>query len=254
MRLCIILSIAMTSLLVSGGALAEAGDQPLAEPPRMLVFTQTLGWRHDSIPEAVATLRELGGTIGVDVVHSEDPSLFDEATLAGFRAVVFANTTGNLLAPGQREAFERYVQGGGSFIGIHAAADTGYDWPWYGELVGAWFDSHPPGLQTTDVHVETGQPPAGRPPPGATWRVTDELYNFRRNPRPWVQVIATVDERGYDGGTMGDDHPIAWCHTRSGGRAWYTGLGHDRALYADARYREHLLRGLRYAARQSAGC
>ncbi|HRN61521.1 MAG TPA: ThuA domain-containing protein [Luteimonas sp.] len=220
------------------------------ERPRIAVYTQTLGWRHDSIPVAVAAVRELAAEAGYDIVHGEDPALFTDATLAGFDAIAFVNTTGPVLDPAQRAAFERYVRGGGGFIGVHSAADTGYDWPWYGELVGAWFDSHPPGLQTSDVHFE-----AGRELPGADgWRITDELYNYRRNPRPFVAVVATVDERMYDGGTMGEDHPIAWCHARYGGRAWYTGLGHDRAVYADARFRAHLLRGLRHATAQSDDC
>jgi uncharacterized protein len=218
--------------------------------PRILVFTQTLGFRHESIPTAVATLRELAAELDLEVVHSEDPATFDAGTLAGFRVVVFANTTGNVLDAPQRAAFERYVRDGGGFVGVHSAADTGHDWPWYGELVGAWFQGHPPGLQTSDVRFEGGHAPEG----AAGWRITDELYNYRHNPRPRVDVIATVDESQYEGGTMGNDHPIAWCHARFGGRAWYTGLGHDGAVYADPVYRAHLLRGLRYATGLATAC
>lgn len=219
-------------------------------PPRLLVFTRTQGWRHDSIPAAVAALRELAGQDGLDVVHSEDPAQFDDANLRGFRAVVFANTTLDVLDDGQQRALERFVRSGGGFVGIHSAADTEYDWPWYGTLVGAWFDSHPPGLQTSDVRFEAGRVPEG----SSGWRVTDELYNYRHNPRPYVNVVATVDERQYEGGTMGEDHPIAWCHARFGGRAWYTGLGHAAALYADPVFRAHLLRGMRYATGSSGAC
>ena len=195
-------------------------------------------------------MRELAAAAGLDVVHSEDPELFDDATLAGFAVVAFVNTTGPILDAPQRAAFERYVRAGGGFLGVHAAADTGQDWPWYGELVGAWFESHPPGLQATQVRFEPG-----RALPGfAHWPIADELYNYQRNPRPRVEVIATVDERLYADGTMGDDHPIAWCHARFGGRAWYTGLGHDRSVYADPAFRAHLLRGLRHAAGQSDDC
>ncbi len=223
---------------------------PAPDRPRVLVYTEAWGWRHDSIPQAVDALRALADEAGFDIVHSEDAALFDDETLGGFRAVAFANTTGDVLDTDQRAAFERFVRDGGGFLGIHSAADTGYDWPWYGELVGAWFDSHPEGLQTTELRFEPG-----RELPGVdTWRVTDELYNFRRNPRPDVDVIATVDESLYEGGTMGGDHPIAWCHARLGGRAWYTGLGHDPALYDDPTFRAHLARGLRFATAQSDDC
>ncbi|HSX64324.1 MAG TPA: ThuA domain-containing protein, partial [Pseudoxanthomonas sp.] len=67
-------------------------------------------------------------------------------------------------------------------------------------------------------------------------------------------VLATVDEHDYEGGTMGDDHPIAWCHAYSGGRAWYTGLGHEAAMYEDAVFLAQLRRGLRYAAGLAPDC
>jgi type 1 glutamine amidotransferase len=245
---CTMLVACASAATPSAAPVADA--RPAAVEPRILVFTRTTGYRHDSIPMAVATLHALGADAGLAVEHGEDPGVFDDARLARYRAVVFANTTGDLLDAGQRASFERFVRAGGGFIGVHAAADSGYAWPWYGELVGAWFASHPPGLQTTRVRFEGRHGPSAR-----AWTVTDELYNYRRNPRPHVDdVVATVDERGYAGGTMGDDHPIAWCHARFGGRAWYTGLGHDPALYADATFRAHLLRGLRYATGQVDDC
>ena len=130
--------------------------EPTAAPMRILVFTRTSGWRHDSIPVAIDTLRELGAEAGLQVEHSEDPARFDAGTLARYRAVVFANTTLDVLDASQQQAFERFVGAGGGYIGIHSAADTEYDWPWYGELVGAWFDSHPPGLQASPVRFEAG--------------------------------------------------------------------------------------------------
>ena len=218
--------------------------------PALLVFTRTAGWRHDSIPQAVDTLRTLADEAGFDVIHSEDPAMFDDDMLPRFRAVVFANTTGDFLDEAQRAAFERYIAGGGAFMGVHSGAGTGKAWPWYGGLVGGGFKNHPRGLQTTDVRFESGRGPDGL----QRWRVTDELYNYRRNPRGRVDVIATVDEAGYEGGTMGADHPIAWCHTVGSARVWYTGLGHAQALYAEPVFRAHLSRGLRYATGLADDC
>lgn len=235
----------------ANGAPAETaieGDAP--SPARILVFTATRGWRHDSIPEAVDTLRVLIAANGFEMLHSEDPAYFDDARLHGFRAVVFANTTHDVLDDAQQSALERFVRGGGGFVGIHSAADTEHGWPWYGELVGAWFESHPPGLQATDVRFEPGH----RVPALDGWHIIDEIYSFKRNPRPFVDVIATVDNGMFEGGRMGADHPIAWCHARFGGRAWYTALGHAGTVYADPRFREHLQRGLRYASGQDDDC
>ncbi|NDK39325.1 ThuA domain-containing protein [Pseudoxanthomonas gei] len=215
---------------------------------RVLVFTKTAGWRHDSIPAAVAALQRLGAQEGMQVDHTE-AATFDPGLLKRYQAIVFANTTLDVLDESQQAAMEGFIRAGGGFMGIHAAADTEYDWPWYGQLVGAWFKSHPPGLQTTRVVFEHDGVATG-----IAWTVTDEIYNYRSNPRANVAVTATVREADYTGGAMGEDHPVAWCHGFDGGRAWYTGLGHAAALYADPRFEMQLRRGLRYAAGLSAEC
>lgn len=195
------------------------------------------------MPDAVDALRRLGADAGVAVVHTEDAGTFTAANLTRYRVVVFASTTGDVLDDAQQSALRGFVEGGGGFVGLHAAADTEYDWPWYGALVGAWFLRHPPGLQTARVtFADDGIAQVGR-----TWRVTDEFYDYRDNPRPRVHVVATLDERDYAGGTMGADHPIAWCHAVGRGRSWYTGLGHEATLYRDPTYLRHVARGLRFA-------
>ncbi|QCO68797.1 ThuA domain-containing protein [Luteimonas yindakuii] len=242
--------LALLTAFAAGCASAPPVAQANApEPPRMLVFTRTGGYRHESIADAVRTLRALGAAEGLAVEHTEDPRFFNADTLARYRVVVFANTTGPLLDSSQRVAFEHWLREGGGFLGLHSAADTAYDWPFYGQLVGAWFASHPPGLQRARVRFEH----AGTDATLGPWWITDELYNFRRNPRRDVTVIATLTART-DGGGMGDDHPIAWCHDRLGGRAWYTGLGHDAALYRDPVFHALLRSGLRYVLGGDARC
>jgi len=242
--------LSIPTLLTAFLSLAFCLNAAAAQPqPRVLVFSKTAGFRHDSIPTAVAALQRLGALEGMKVDHSEDPADFNEKNLKRYRAVVFASTTGDVLDAAQQAAMESFVRAGGGYVGVHAAADTEYDWPWYGELMGAWFKSHPPGLQTTRVVFERNGVPTG-----AAWTVTDEIYNYRSNPRNAVQVTATVDERDYKGGSLGADHPIAWCHGHDGGRAWYTGLGHDAKLHADPQFEAQLRRGLRYAAGKSEDC
>lgn len=238
---------AFPALLVAG--LLSTASVQAAPPDRILVFTKTAGFRHDAIPAAVEALRRLAADEGMGLDHTEDAQAFSPANLARYRAVVFASTTGDVLDEAQQTAMEGFVRQGGGFIGLHAAADTEYDWPWYGRLVGAYFRNHPPGLQSTQVHPERDGKPVG-----TCWPVTDELYNYRTHPRGQVRVIATVDERSYEGGTMGADHPIAWCHAFDGGRGWYSGLGHDAAVYADPHFIVQLRGGLRYAAGRSDDC
>lgn len=218
-------------------------------PERVLIFSRTAGFRHDSIPVAVRTLAQLAESMGMAADATEDAAAFTPGNLARYRVVVFASTTGNVLDAPQRRAMEAFIRGGGGFVGVHAAADTGYDWPWYGALVGAYFQDHPPGLQHSRV-----QPERDGVASGPAWPVHDEFYNYDRNPRGQVQVIATLDERLYAGGRMGADHPIAWHHAYAGGRAWYTGLGHTEAIYAQPEFLAQLRRGLAYASgRADAG-
>ncbi|GAB2497687.1 hypothetical protein GCM10027084_08500 [Pseudoxanthomonas sangjuensis] len=227
-----------------------AGIAHAAEPGRVLLFSKTLGWRHDSIPAGIAALQKLAADAGLRADATEDAAQFTADNLKRYRAVVFVNTTGSVLDAAQQRAFEGYIRGGGGFMGVHSAADTHYDWPWYGRLVGAWFLGHPPGLQDTRVEfAHDGIADGGR-----AWRVADELYNYRDNPRGRVDVIAGIDESTYEGGTMGDDHPIAWCHAFDGGRAWYTGLGHRIGMYSEPVFLRHLARGLRYASGLADAC
>lgn len=230
---------------------------PVTGPPSqgdraVLVFSRTTGFRHDSIPVGIAALERLAAAEGFTVVATEDPAQFSAANLAGYAAVVWLSTTGDVLDREQQAAFEQYVRGGGGFVGIHSAADTEYDWPWYGGLVGAYFASHPQVQPATVRIVDPTHPStAGLP---ATWTRTDEWYDFRTNPRSVVHVLATVDESTYEGGAMGSDHPIAWCHEYDGGRSWYTALGHTADTYAEENFLRHLAGGLRYAARGEGEC
>jgi cytochrome c len=218
----------------------------------VLVFSKTSAFRHDSIPQGIAAVKALGAGHGFFVDTTEDPWRFTDAELARYRVVVFLNTTGDILDDGQKAAFERYIRSGGGFVGVHSASDTEYGWAWYGRLVGAYFASHP-AIQPATVHVEDLGHASTEGLP-ARWERTDEWYNFRSNPRDRVHVLATVDEASYSGGTMGADHPIAWCQEIDGGRSWYTAMGHTRESYTEPLYRLHLLGGIESAAGVADGC
>ncbi|GAA0388160.1 hypothetical protein GCM10009541_33970 [Micromonospora gifhornensis] len=226
-----------------------------AEDFSVLVFSKTAGFRHDSIPTGIAAIQQLGATNGFTVDTTEDGAAFTDENLARYEAVIWLSTTGDVLNAEQQEAFERYIQAGGGYAGIHAASDTEYNWPWYGELVGAYFANHPAN-QTATVKVEDPAHESTAHLP-ERWSRYDEWYNFRTNPRGKVHVLATLDERSYSpgAGAMGHDHPIAWCRDYDGGRTWYTGGGHTRESYAEPEFLQHLLGGIRTAAGvSSADC
>ncbi|MGW5336149.1 ThuA domain-containing protein [Streptomyces bauhiniae] len=235
---------ALGAALLLGCVTAPAAAKP-TETGRVLVFSKTAGFRHDSIPDGVAAVRQLGATDGLTVDATEDATAFTTRNLRRYDAVVFLSTTGDVLDPAQQRAFEGYIRQGGGYVGVHAAADTEYDWPFYGGLAGAWFDSHP-AIQPATVVVEDHAHPSTAALP-ARWERTDEWYNYRSNPRESAHVLASLDESSYSGGTMNGDHPLAWCQSYEGGRAFYTGGGHTRESYAEPAFRAHLLGGLRWA-------
>ncbi|MEQ9440343.1 MAG: ThuA domain-containing protein, partial [Cyclobacteriaceae bacterium] len=168
-----------------------------------------------------------------------------EDTLAKYAAVIFLNTTGNVLDYQQEAAFERYIQSGGGFVGVHAASDTEYDWGWYGRLVGAYFNGHPV-PQEAKFTIKDRSFPATEFFQDTLWTHTDELYNFK-NINPDVHLLLTIDESSYEGGTNGDYHPMSWYHEYDGGRAFFTALGHTDDSYQEENYLKHLLGGIEYA-------
>ncbi|MEC8141012.1 MAG: ThuA domain-containing protein [Bacteroidota bacterium] len=216
---------------------------------RVLVFSKTEGFRHSSIPTGIAAITQLGQEYGFIVEATENAALFNFENLQKFEVIIFLSTTGDVLSIEQQNAFEQYIHNGGGFVGIHAASDTEYDWPWYGKLVGAYFDSHPE-IQTATIQV-TDQNHISTKHLSKYWERTDEWYNYNKNPRGQVHVLATLDESSYSGGNMENDHPIAWMHEFHGGRSWYTGGGHTEASYAEPDFLKHILGGILYASGKS---
>lgn len=232
----------------SGGATAGGCSATGALNGKLLVFTKTGAFRHQSIPAAIAAVRQLALEHQITADFTEDGGAFTDANLAQYRAVMFLLTSGSILDTDQQLAFERYVRTGGGFVGVHSASDTEYEWSWYGGLVGAFqniTNKHSRVTQAT-IHVEDpGHPSTAELP--TTWVRTDEWYNFASNPRGLVHVLLTVDETTYTGGIMGADHPIAWYHLYDGGRAWYTALGHTVESYSEPLFLAHLWGGIQYA-------
>jgi PKD repeat protein len=227
----------------------------------VLVFSKTAGFRHGSIGPGIAAIKLLGQQNNFGVEAIEDASLFTDEFLARYDAVIWLSTTGDVLNDTQQAAFERYIKAGGGYVGIHAASDTEYTWPWYGQLVGAYFRNHPPGTPTATVvtedatHVSTTHLPA-------RWTRTDEWYNFQGIVNPSVggggtdvsprglspiHVLLTVDESTYnesDGNSTDDDHPVSWCKRFDGGRMFYTALGHTNQSFSEEPFLKHLLGGI----------
>ncbi|MHA6249032.1 ThuA domain-containing protein [Pontibacter sp. CAU 1760] len=231
----------------SAKSTAPLATEAAADNARILVFSKTSGYYHESISDGIAAIQKLGAEHQVQVDTTKNSAYFHPDSLARYKAVVFLSTTQDVLNPTQQTAFEQYIKGGGGYAGIHAAADTEYDWPWYNKLVGAYFLSHPKQQQATvrvqnKDHVSTSHLPD-------EWVYFDEWYNYK-DINPEVNVLATLDETTYEGGKNGDNHPIVWYHAFDGGRAFYTGLGHTKESYTNPLFVKHLWGGITYAMGQ----
>src|SRR6185312_9583166 len=174
----------------------EDHDEDVADPYKVLLFTQTTGYRHtEGINAGITGIQALGAAHNFTVDQTEDSTKFTTANLAQYKTVIFLSTTSPNVAAmfnaSQQAALKSYIEAGGGYFGIHAASDANYDWQWYGDLVGAYFKQHP-AIQATKLWIEDKVHPA-MAGLGDSIDLTDELYDFRANPRANVHVLASLD-------------------------------------------------------------
>ena len=217
-------------------------------PFKVLVFSKTKGFRHDSIETGVAAVKKMGEANGFGVDATEDASLFTVEVLKNYKVVMFLNTTGDVLDDTQQKVFEEYIRIGNGYIGVHSASDTEYDWPFYAKLVGAHFAGHP-AIQKAKLNVVDKKHPATAHLP-EVWERTDEWYNFKKPPEG-VNVLIKIDEKSYDpgGSANGENHPMCWYHEIDAGRSFYTASGHTKESYSEPEFVQHLLGGIMYVSR-----
>ncbi|MBG83189.1 MAG: glycosyl hydrolase [Phycisphaerae bacterium] len=234
----------MTGWLLLLMMLAPSPRLDEGDLPRILVFTRMEGFRHDCVDNGVKALRELA--VGqYDIEVTDDPAEFAPGNLSRFDTVVFLNTTGDVLDGPHQDAFEGYMRNGGGFVGVHAAADTEYDWPFYGSLLGgAWFKSHPAVQKATTIVEDPFHPAMSTLP--ERWERVDEWYEFRANPRGDVNVLASMDESTYSTHESMGDHPIIWTVPVGNGVALYTGGGHTIESFDEPAFRSHLLNSIKW--------
>jgi type 1 glutamine amidotransferase len=223
-------------------------------PIRVLVFSKTVGFRHESINNGLKVLWEMARKHNWNITATEDAGYFNDDFLKPFDVVVWLNTTGDVLDTRQEEAFMRWYRQGKGYVGLHSATDTEYDWAWYGQLIaGAYFKSHPATQEGTLIVENTAHPSMEefRKQNMKTWTVIDEWYTFRASPRDKVNVLLALDEssvKDKNADMVMGDHPIAWWHHFDGGRAFYTERGHTPESFDEALFQSHLRGAIEWAA------
>jgi len=212
--------------------------------PKVLIFSKTNGFRHSCIPAGIAAIKKLGEENGFEVDATEDSLQFNKKNLKKYSELIFLCPTQKVFGPDEEAALQDYIHKGGGYVGIHAATDCEYNWPWYGQLAGAYFKSHPKQQKAKLIIVNKNHPSTSFLPD--TWERWDEWYNFK-DISPNTTVLIKIDETSYTGGENGDNHPMAWYHEFEGGKAFYTELGHTDDSYSDSTYLKHLLGGIQWA-------
>ncbi|KAK3350611.1 ThuA-like domain-containing protein [Neurospora tetraspora] len=249
-----------------------------AEPIRVLVFSRTVAYRHDSIPASIKALEDLAATSSTTAhpfvtTATEDPTIFTPSGLSQFRVIILLQCSGEFLDSSQLEALKGFVHSGGGVVGIHCASFGMESSEWYGRLIGGVFKNHPEPqmakirsvVNNMDHLLLAGllkrlqdESEGKKRMFGVTtnkeweWDWFDEYYNFKTNPwdNPHLQILLEVNEETYTGGTHGERHPLAWAQEFEGGRSFYNSLGHfDEAYLEDPGFMRFIYKAILWTAR-----
>lgn len=234
---------------------------------RVLLFEKMTGFRDTpSVEAANAMFRTMAERNGWALAVTDKGGAMHPSVLKQFDAVIWNNVSGDVLTLTQRKAFQKYVENGGGFVGVHGSAgDPVYFWDWYPDtLIGARFIGHPsnPQFQDAKIVLESNKAGIGKGL-GTGWTMNDEWYSFAKSARlNGGQVVATLDEKSYNPGasrfgdqelTMGADHPIAWTRCVGKGRSFYSAIGHRPETYSDEKHQQLLQQAILWTASGKGG-
>ncbi|MGL1888979.1 MAG: ThuA domain-containing protein [Reichenbachiella sp.] len=213
------------------------------EPLQVMVFSKTNGWRHKSIEKGQESILEWAKKENWNVRLSEDSLDINDVNLEKVDVLLFLNTTGDVLGEEQQQSLIRFINQGGGFVGIHSAVDTEVEWDWYNQMIGGRFKSHPK-QQVARAKVNHTHPAVDHL--GDSLITIDEWYNYKEPIKDYVNVILELDEKSYEGGEMGHNHPLSWYHYFEGGRVFYTGMGHRKDTYENPDFITHVVKGINW--------
>ncbi len=240
-------------LLAQNGKLAKS---------KVLVYTKNgKGYVHDNIPSAVIGIQKLAAENNFTVEVSDDPAVFNEASLKKYQFLVFTSTNNDVFdTDDQRLAFRRYIEAGGGFVGVHSVTGTERNWKWFKQMIGETFSWHAKGQKFSLKNIDPTHPSMKDVP--AVWERFDECY-FGKELYPGMKVLMVhvlsslqtdqADLITKNTGSFADYYPAVWYQHFEGGNVWITTLGHGKESYAESVYLNHLLQGFKFIASQYKG-
>jgi uncharacterized protein len=244
----------LLGLLVLALGVGAAMPAAAKDKGKVLIYSGSTGFRHDSIPAGVAAMKEIATKLGYTFDASEDPEVFTAEKLEAYKVIVFVSTTTDPKKPesewfvgARRDALVGFLKDGKGVVGIHAAGDSHYHWPWYGQMIGGYFERHPKGTpKGTQTVVDSKHPATAKLP--RTITRNDEWYYYK-DFNPLMHVLITVDPATIGNGEADvNPNPVVWYHQFGGGRVFYSGLGHTSESYGEKYIIDLLTGGLKYAA------
>jgi type 1 glutamine amidotransferase len=216
----------------------------------ILLFTKTAEFRHEAIEAGVLAIEAMAENNAWTIIHSEDSAIFNINSLDSVHVVIFLNTSGPIFNEEERAAFAHYISRGGNFLGVHAATDTEKDWPYYTNLLGAVFDSHPEVQAARITKNMKSDHPSIQHFPNEFW-MTDEWYNFKDTLSTEFTILLELEEDSYEGIRMGTRHPLSWYREIGESRIFYTGLGHELSMYQNPDFLHHLEQAIKWTIKNT---
>ena len=253
----------------------EAAPAKPKKPRKVLIYTRATGYYHASIPLGAKAFEVMGTKTGAySTVTSDDPESFDPAKLKDIDAIVMMSSTGDLfvdkgekaellrdtsapLSPGLkrskalRDSLLAFVKSGKGIIGLHAATDSSYDWPEYGEMMGGYFNGHPWGPVVLRLDDPTN--PVNAAFEGKPFAIRDEMYTFKPPySRTRLHILTSIDleaSKSTKGFNRPQDHDyaVSWLNRYGDGRVFYSSLGHGDGTFYNPTVLKHFLAGLQFA-------
>jgi type 1 glutamine amidotransferase len=268
---------ASTSLLSQATKPVPTNADPYPGMKKLLAIGDVhTGYQHDSVSHALATIERLGRESGLFATYIRtDTQLITKDPIWGtgkyaappqgtrgvnaknlnyFDAIFFYGLGEEDLSDRQKSDLFSFVHDDGKgFIGAHSAIDAFYNWPEYGQMVGAYFDNHPWGVMDAPIVVEEPTFPGMKLFPHE-FTLRDEIYVPTVTPysREKLDVLARLDATKIDLKVKDlhrtdKDFPVAWVKEYGKGKVFYSTLGHPDSAWDNPQIQTMYLEAIKWA-------